>query len=322
MTKRKGSKVELFQLEQFQAIAECGTMREAAEKLYLTQPTLSRNLKKLESELGCQLFTRVHNQLRISPYGEIVLDYVREFTSGWNDMVERLEAEKRRDETTLHIGCFSPPVSSFIMPRVSVEMQDRAFEVVNCDTAALVEGIETGRFDLLIATDICRSKTTRWRLLYEEEAFVSAPLSAALPMTEGASKEDLAGMSFTIESGLAGYSDWFTHILREAGVPEESIDHIPLDEHLRTKDLLPTCNLITSFIIRFVRTNEDRAIIPITEDFAKRGVGLVYRHDAPEKVRFFVQHLRRNIESFLGGHLFMQYYFYPDKTSNLRITDE
>lgn len=45
MTKRKGSKVELFQLEQFQAIAECGTMREAAEKLYLTQPTLSRNLK-------------------------------------------------------------------------------------------------------------------------------------------------------------------------------------------------------------------------------------------------------------------------------------
>ena len=45
MTKRKGSKVELFQLEQFQAIAEFGTMREAAEKLYLTQPTLSRNLK-------------------------------------------------------------------------------------------------------------------------------------------------------------------------------------------------------------------------------------------------------------------------------------
>jgi hypothetical protein len=151
---------------------------------------------------------------------------------------------------------------------------------------------------------------------------VSAPSSAALPMTEGASKEDLAGMGFTIESGLAGYSDWFAHILREAGVPGESIEHIPLDEHLRTKDLLPTCNLITSFIMRFVRTSEDRAIIPIAEDFAKRRVGLVYRHDAPEKVRFFVQHLRRNIESFLGGHLFMQYYFYPDKTSNLRITDE
>jgi hypothetical protein len=74
--------------------------------------------------------------------------------------------------------------------------------------------------------------------------------------------------------------------------------------------------------MRFVRTSEDRAIIPIAEDFAKRRVGLVYRHDAPEKVRFFVQHLCRNIESFLGGHLFMQYYFYPDKTSNLRITDE
>ena len=57
----KGAHMEIFQFEQFQMIAECGTMREAAERLFLSQPTLSRNIKKLESELGCKLFTRSSN---------------------------------------------------------------------------------------------------------------------------------------------------------------------------------------------------------------------------------------------------------------------
>lgn len=44
--------MDIFQFEQFQAIAECGSMRAAADKLYLSQPTISHNIKKLESELG------------------------------------------------------------------------------------------------------------------------------------------------------------------------------------------------------------------------------------------------------------------------------
>ena len=70
--------MEIFQFEQFQMIAECGTMREAAERLFLSQSTLSHNLKKLEAELGCKLFARAGNQLRLTPYGELVLERTRE----------------------------------------------------------------------------------------------------------------------------------------------------------------------------------------------------------------------------------------------------
>ena len=55
--------MEIFQFEQFQMIAQCGTMREAAERLFLSQPTLSHNIKKLEAELGCKLFISEHAQL-------------------------------------------------------------------------------------------------------------------------------------------------------------------------------------------------------------------------------------------------------------------
>ncbi len=50
--------IELYELRQFAAFADCGTLLEAAEILHLSQPALSRNMKKLEEELGVPLFIR------------------------------------------------------------------------------------------------------------------------------------------------------------------------------------------------------------------------------------------------------------------------
>ena len=50
--------MELTQLLQFKTIAECKTMTQAAKKLHISQPALSTGLKKLEEELGVQLFER------------------------------------------------------------------------------------------------------------------------------------------------------------------------------------------------------------------------------------------------------------------------
>lgn len=50
--------IELYELRQFAAFAGCGTLSDAAKLLHLSQPALSRNMKKLEEELGVTLFTR------------------------------------------------------------------------------------------------------------------------------------------------------------------------------------------------------------------------------------------------------------------------
>ena len=44
--------IELYELRQLAAFAEAGTLSEAAEALHLSQPALSRNMKKLEEDLG------------------------------------------------------------------------------------------------------------------------------------------------------------------------------------------------------------------------------------------------------------------------------
>ena len=311
--------MEIFQFEQFQMIAECGTMREAAERLFLSQPTLSHNLKKLESELGCKLFTRAGNQLRLTPYGELVLERTRELDDSFKAMLAEVEDMKRREEATLRIGSYSFIASGFVMSPVAAEFPDSRFVIDNCPTDALKEGLKDGRFDVLLATGIVRDKAFKWQKLYAEKAFVSVPRDHALAKRESVAEADLVNLAFSIESGLLGYSDWFSYILQNAGVPDDAVERRPFKEHLRVKDSLPTCNLITSLIMGFVRTSEVRAIVPIDEPYAKRNIGLLYRADASEKVLAFVKYMKSNGAWAFSGNAFIPYFLFPDDVSNLHI---
>ena len=58
--------IELYELRQLAAFAEAGTLSEAAEVLHLSQPALSRNMKKLEEDLGISLFERSKNNLELN----------------------------------------------------------------------------------------------------------------------------------------------------------------------------------------------------------------------------------------------------------------
>ena len=314
-----GADMDIFQFEQFQAIAECGSMRAAASKLYLSQPTLSHNIKKLESELGCKLFTRSSNQLRLTPYGELVLKRTREIDDSFKAMVAEVEDMKRREEATLRIGSYSYIASGFVMSPVAAEFPESRFVVDNCPTDALKDGLKNGRFDVLLATDVVRDKSFKWQKLYTERAYISLPRDHVLANRESVVEADLVNLAFSIESGLLGYSDWFSYILRNAGVPDDAVERRPFKEHLRVKDTLPTCNLITSLIMGFVRTSEQRAIIAIDEPYAKRNIGLLYRPDAPEKVLSFVKYMKSQAAGAFSGNAFIPYFLFPDDVSNLHI---
>ena len=64
-------------LRYFSIIAEEGSMRRAAERLFMTQPPLSRHMKRLEEILGVTLFTRHSNGLTLTSQGQAVLHIVR-----------------------------------------------------------------------------------------------------------------------------------------------------------------------------------------------------------------------------------------------------
>ena len=60
------------------AVAECRSISQAAEMLYISQPSLSRYLSNLENELGVNLFVRTLNGTELTEAGKIYLEYAKE----------------------------------------------------------------------------------------------------------------------------------------------------------------------------------------------------------------------------------------------------
>ena len=69
--------IEIYLLEQFCAFAKCGTLLKASEELHVTQPTLSRSMKKLEQELGVTLFHRKNSKLSLNETGKLAAEYAK-----------------------------------------------------------------------------------------------------------------------------------------------------------------------------------------------------------------------------------------------------
>lgn len=102
-------------------------------------------------------------------------------------------------------------------------------------------------------------------------------------------------------------------------MPDGAVERRPFKELLRVKDALPTCNLITSLIMGFVRTSEARSIVEIDEPYARRSIGLLYRADAPDKVLAFVEHMKPHAAGAFSGSAFVPYFLFPEEMNNLHI---
>lgn len=95
--------MELLQLKYFQTVAYTEHISKAAEQLKIAQPSLSLTIKRLENELGTNLFERKGRNIKLSSAGKILLKHVnRIFTEIENAQTEiQLEEHQISDTITL-----------------------------------------------------------------------------------------------------------------------------------------------------------------------------------------------------------------------------
>ena len=74
------------ELEIFIAVAECGKMGAAAQKLYITQSSVSQSISSIEKEFGVRLFERISHSLYLTDVGETLLQYARSLSAVTKDM--------------------------------------------------------------------------------------------------------------------------------------------------------------------------------------------------------------------------------------------
>ena len=85
------------------AVVEQGSFTRAADALSLTQPAVSHHISQLEDELGAPLFVRDRGRLKLTPEGEIAVQYAKRLNAIYGKMLSELEYS-RKHVTRLRVG--------------------------------------------------------------------------------------------------------------------------------------------------------------------------------------------------------------------------
>lgn len=143
--------MELHELEYFVTIAQLGNITRAAQQLYVTQPTLTKSLQRLEEETGLPLFQRTGRRLVLTYAGERFLARAKELLSVKRALEAEMADIRGEDVGRLPVGI--PPVRcSFSLPTVLPGFRQLhpnvEIRILEDDSESLDEALRAGQVDL------------------------------------------------------------------------------------------------------------------------------------------------------------------------------
>lgn len=107
--------VEIYLLEQLVAFAECGTQVAAAEQLHITQPALSRSMRKLEAKLGVALFDRGTSKIALNATGCVAAEQARVVLEANRALEDRVCAYDRSLHSVSIGACAPMPLGEVLV---------------------------------------------------------------------------------------------------------------------------------------------------------------------------------------------------------------
>ena len=116
--------MELRQLEYFQMASRLRNITRAAERLRVSQPNITVAIKKLEAELGIQLFDRSQKQLALTPEGAVFLNRIELALRNIQDAVLEVNDYKQLQKGTIKIG-IPPMMGAYLFPKIFSSFQKK-----------------------------------------------------------------------------------------------------------------------------------------------------------------------------------------------------
>ncbi|MFI9804849.1 LysR family transcriptional regulator [Streptomyces sp. NPDC052301] len=105
-------------LRYFVAVAEELHFTRAAERLYVSQPALSKQIRALERQLGAELLRRDRHGVALTAAGEALLPHARQVLSAWEAGAAAVEAAKAAQRSTLVVGMSTSPGRGGLLPAI------------------------------------------------------------------------------------------------------------------------------------------------------------------------------------------------------------
>ncbi len=165
------------------AVADERHFGRAARQCFVSQPTLSGQLKKLEAELGVTLFERDRRQVEVTPVGEQVVVSARRIIDEAERITELARAHRDPLQGALRIGAI-PTLSPYLMPLVLAPLRSRypqmRLVLSEAMTAPLLQRLARHEIDAaLVASDV-DGEEFQVRMLFDEPFWLAHPVEHRL----------------------------------------------------------------------------------------------------------------------------------------------
>jgi len=156
--------MELRQLRYFVAVAEERNISRAAQKIFMTQPALSRQIRALEDELGQCLLERQAHSIRLTPAGEALLREARDLLQRADRVLERVRAAGQ--SVRLRVG-YAPSLASGLLSAAVENFAQKhpnaRVELFDLSTKELLAGLEDDSLDVVLTVGRERaSRGLKW----------------------------------------------------------------------------------------------------------------------------------------------------------------
>lgn len=278
-------------LEQLIAFEQYGTLAEVAEHLLITQPTVTRGMRKLEEELEVVLFDRKPNKIELTETGLLAVQEAKKLLQAEDDFVQKIQQFNSKN-SMLKIAATEPGPRLFLQ-RFSEEIFDISPD--NISISSIEHGLEQLEFDAIISNQEIHSQTLESLYLGREKlAFLVDTLTISSDKKSSTFAE-MDGVSFILLENIGIWSDIIQKKMphskflyqRDREAFHEILDHTNFP-HFGTNLSIDVKTLAT----------QRRQLLPIQDPEANLDFYIVYRIEERDKIISLAKKLQEQWPKF------------------------
>jgi len=299
----------LKQLKYFAALAQAGHYRKAAERMGITQPSLSLQIAALEERLGLVLVERGRAGAVLTPAGREVLIRVGRILDDFatlNDLSARL---KTGMAGALRLGS-SPTLGPYILPNVVRRLHARypSLRLYIHDAAPrrLLDDLLAGRHDLILTHLPVQSSDVTVERLFREPLKLAAARDHPFSRQRAVRDADLAGQTVLSLSSAFTLHDQIVGLCHELGATlRQDYEGTSLDALRQMTAMNMGLAFLPALYVRSEVTNRgnDVEILSFRGDRFSRSIGLAWRASSADDASFrrFAEVVREVAEEDFRG---------------------
>jgi LysR family hydrogen peroxide-inducible transcriptional activator len=217
--------MNLRDLKYLVALADLRHFGKAADACFVSQPTLSTQIRKLEEELGVVLVERAPRKVMLTAAGQDVVQRARRIVADVDEMKEAARRSRDPESGALRLGVF-PTLGPYLLPHVVPQLRERfpQLELLLTEEKSdvLLQRLREGRLDAALLALPLHDDQLHAEFLFEEPFLLAAPAGHLLAKQKTLSMDALGEETLLLLEDGHCLRDQALDVCRLAGAQEKS----------------------------------------------------------------------------------------------------